>query len=62
LRSKAPGSYTHFQSRSARPPEEEEAFKQKALEGAANAKLVPNEELDNLNAKMHISRGGQLTP
>jgi hypothetical protein len=24
--------------------------------------LVPNEELDNLNAKMHISRGGQLTP
>jgi hypothetical protein len=29
---------------------------------AANAKLVPNEELESLNAKMHVSRGGQLTP
>src|SRR5580704_3098698 len=29
---------------------------------AANAKLVPNEELERLNAKMHVSRGGQLTP
>jgi Protein of unknown function (DUF2934) len=44
------------------PPEEEGAFKHKALEAAANAKLVPNEELDSLNAKMHVSRGGQLTP
>jgi hypothetical protein len=44
------------------PPEEEGAFKNKALEAAANAKLVPNEELDSLNAKMHVSRGGQLTP
>jgi hypothetical protein len=44
------------------PPEEEGAFKLKALEAAANAKLVPNDELDNLNAKMHVSRGGQLTP
>jgi hypothetical protein len=41
---------------------EEEPFKQKALEAAANAKLVPNEELESLNAKMHVSRGGQLTP
>ena len=40
----------------------EHAFKEKALEAAANAKLVPNEELENLNAKMHVSRGGQLTP
>ena len=30
---------------------EEEAYKQKALEAAANAKLVPNEELEKLNAK-----------
>jgi hypothetical protein len=45
-----------------RPTDEEEAFKQKALEAAAHAKLVPNEELERLNAKMHISRGGQLTP
>lgn len=41
---------------------EEEAFKRKALEAAANAKLVPNEELENLHAKMHVSRGGPLTP
>ena len=32
------------------------------MEAAANAKLVPNEELDSLNAKMHVSRSGQLTP
>ena len=44
------------------PPMEEEPFKQKALEAAANAKLVPNEELENLNARMHVGRGGQLTP
>src|SRR5271166_5994534 len=41
---------------------EEEAFKRKALEAAANAKLVPNQELETLNAKIHVSRGGQLTP
>jgi hypothetical protein len=40
----------------------EEAFKQKALDAAANAKLVPNAELESLNAKMHVGRGGQLTP
>jgi hypothetical protein len=44
------------------PAAEEEAFKEKALEAAGNAKLVPNEELDSLNAKMHVSRSGQLTP
>ena len=44
------------------PAVKEEAFKEKALEAAANAKLVPNEELESLNAKMHVSRGGQLTP
>jgi hypothetical protein len=44
------------------PPAGEEAFKQKALEAAGNAKLVPNEELESLNAKMHVSHGGQLTP
>ena len=45
-----------------RPADDEEAFKQKALEAAAHAKLVPNEELETLNAKIHVSRGGQLTP
>ena len=44
------------------PPADEAAFKQKALEAAGHAKLVPNEELKSLNAKMHVSRGGQLTP
>jgi Protein of unknown function (DUF2934) len=44
------------------PAVEEEPFKQKALEAARNAKLVPNEELESLDAKMHVSRGGQLTP
>jgi len=45
-----------------RPADDEEAFKQKALEAAAHAKLVRDEELERLNAKMHVSRGGQLTP
>jgi hypothetical protein len=44
------------------PVVEEEAFKRRRLEAAGNAKLVPNEELESLNAKMHVSRGGQLTP
>jgi hypothetical protein len=35
------------------PAVEDEAFKEKALEAAGNAKLVPNEELEGLNAKMH---------
>ena len=41
---------------------EDHAFKEKALEAAGNAKLVPNHELGGLDAKMHVSRGGQLTP
>jgi hypothetical protein len=44
------------------PAAEEEAFTEKASEAAGNAKLVPIEELESLNAKMHVSRGGQLTP
>jgi Protein of unknown function (DUF2934) len=43
-------------------PAVEDAFKDKALEAAGHAKLVPNEELGSLSAKMHIDRGGQLTP
>ena len=37
------------------PPADEEAFKQKALEAAGHAKLVPNEELESLNAKMQLA-------
>ena len=44
------------------PPADEGAFKQKALEAAGHAQLVPNEELESLTAKMHVSRGGRLTP
>lgn len=44
--------------RTAEPREED--FKRKALEAAANAKVVPNEELDSLSARMHVSRGGPL--
>jgi Protein of unknown function (DUF2934) len=43
-------------------PADEETFKQKALEAADHAKLVRNEELESLTAKMHVSRGGQLIP
>ena len=44
------------------PPTEEEPYKQKALEAAANAKLIPREELESLDARIHAGRGGQLTP
>lgn len=44
------------------PTHEEEPFKQKALEAAAHAKLVPNEELATLEARIHPDRAGQLTP
>jgi len=40
----------------------EEAFKGKALEAAANAKVVQNQQLDRLSANMHVSRGGPLEP
>ena len=39
------------------PAAEENAFKEKALAAAGNAKLVPNEELDSLNAKMSAAAG-----
>jgi hypothetical protein len=37
-------------------------YEQEALKAAADAKLVPEPELDGLRARMHVSRGGQLTP
>ena len=40
----------------------EDGFKEKALEAAANAKLVPNKELETLSAHMHVSRSGPLEP
>jgi hypothetical protein len=40
----------------------EDGFKKKALQAAANAKLVPNKECETLSATMHISRSGPLEP
>jgi hypothetical protein len=37
-------------------------FEAKALEAAAHGQLVPDDELDALTARMHISRGGQMQP
>jgi hypothetical protein len=38
----------------------DEAFKEKALEAAANAHLVADEELGRLRANVHVSRSGPL--
>ena len=40
----------------------EEGFKKKALEAAANAKLVPDKELETLSADLHVCRRGPLEP
>lgn len=40
----------------------ETSFKQKALEAAAHAKVVPKEELKELSAELHLSRAGPLEP
>ena len=40
----------------------EDAYKKKALEAAANAKLLPNKGLRTLSAKMHVSHSGRLEP
>ncbi len=37
-------------------------YEKKALEAAAYEKLVPNNELNGLTARMHISRSGPLEP
>lgn len=41
---------------------DEETFKKKALEAAAHAQLVPDNELKDLSAHMHVSRSGPLEP
>jgi len=40
----------------------DEAFKKKALQAAANAQLVSNRDLTVLSATMHVSRRGALQP
>ncbi len=38
------------------------AFEVKATEAAAFDRLVPNEQLETLRARIHVSRGGMLAP
>jgi hypothetical protein len=38
------------------------AFVEKATEAAAFDQLVPDDHLDTLSARMHVSRGGTLAP
>ena len=40
----------------------EDQFKAKALEAAAHGQLVPDAELGNLTARMHVNRGGPMEP
>ena len=42
--------------------EDETVAPQVALKFAADLRLVPEEEKGGLHARMHVSRGGQLTP
>ncbi len=37
-------------------------YERKALEAAAHGQLVPDDDLGQLTARMHISRGGHLQP
>jgi hypothetical protein len=40
----------------------ESAYEAKALEAAAQGRLVPDGELESLTARIHIGRGGQMSP
>jgi hypothetical protein len=37
-------------------------YEAKALEAAAHGQLVPDDDLEGLTARMHVSRAGQLAP
>ena len=41
---------------------DDEKYKAKALEAAANGRLVPDADLKSLTARIHIGRGGPLAP
>lgn len=43
-------------------PADDAAYVAKALEAAANGRLVPDSELGTLTARIHVSRGGQMAP
>ena len=48
--------------RAAEPDPSDTKFEDKALSAAAHAQLVPTGELEGLSARMHVSRGGPVTP
>jgi hypothetical protein len=41
---------------------EDTEYENKALEAAAHAQIVPDAELQDLRARVHVSRGGALAP
>lgn len=41
---------------------DDEAYRAKALEAAANARLIPDIDLHSLTTRIHVSRGGQMEP
>jgi DUF2934 family protein len=41
---------------------DDDKYKAKALEAAANGQLVPDADLKSLTARIHIGRGGSLAP
>ncbi len=43
-------------------PPDGSAYQAKALEAAAQSRLVPDAELATLTARMHMGRGGQMAP
>jgi hypothetical protein len=48
--------------KAAEPEPSDTQFLDKALSASAHAQLVPTEELEKLSARIHVSRGGPVTP
>jgi Protein of unknown function (DUF2934) len=48
--------------RASEPDPSDTKFEDKALSASAHAQLVPTGELESLSARMHVSRGGPVTP
>ena len=44
------------------PDPSDTKFEEKALSASAHAQLVPTEELEQLTARIHVSRSGPVTP
>jgi Protein of unknown function (DUF2934) len=48
--------------RASEPDRSDSQFEAKALSASAHAQLVPTGELESLSTRMHVSRGGPITP